>query len=149
MNYCPECGSQLDQDSKFCPNCGRDLQDFSFSGEMGTYLPPAQNRSTPIMPPKYTPSQPQVQANYYKPTDTNGTVALIFGILGFCFLPIIGNIVAIVFGVMARSSNPDSSTGKVGLVLGILGILCWIIFFVSIFTWIFSMFNSYPYYYYD
>ena len=25
VKYCKECGTQLDEDSKFCPSCGKDV----------------------------------------------------------------------------------------------------------------------------
>ncbi|MHA1376290.1 MAG: hypothetical protein ACTSR7_18585 [Promethearchaeota archaeon] len=111
---------------------------------MSNNPPPTQYVSSR---PQYTPSQSQVQPRYYQQSNTNGTVALIFGILGFFILPIIGSIIAIIFGAIARSRDPDSSTGKAGVVLGILGILCWIIYVAVIISWLFSMFNSFPYYY--
>ena len=157
MNYCPECGSQLDLDSKFCPNCGHALSEFTTSSVSNNNPPPtqyipAQSHAQPRYTsqsqaqPRYT-SRSQVQPHHYKESDTNGTIALIFGILGFFILPIIGSIIAIIFGAIARSRDRDSSTGRVGVVLGIIGILCWIIYFVAIFSMIFSMFNSYPNYY--
>ena len=135
MNYCPECGSRLDTDSRFCPNCGNELSEFTSSSVMSNNPPPTQ----------YPPSQPQVK--YYKPQSSEGNIALIFGILGFCFLPFIGSIIAIIFGAMARSKDRSNSTGTAGLVLGIIGILCWIIFIVVILASLFSMMYSYPYYY--
>ena len=144
MNFCPECGSPLETDSRFCPNCGHELSEFTSSSAMSNNPPPTQHLPSR---PQYTPSQSQVQPRYYKQSNTNGTVALIFGILGFFILPIIGSIIAIIFGAIARSREPDSSTGTAGLVLGILGILCWIIFYIVLFTIIFGMFRSYPYYY--
>lgn len=146
MNFCPECGSQLDPDSKFCPNCGHELSKFTSSSVISASPPPVQYiPSQSQVQPKYS-SQSQVQPRYYHQSDSNGTVALIFGILGFCVLPIIGNIIAIIFGAISRSREPDSSTGKAGLVLGILGILCWIIFYFVVFSIIIRM-MSYPYYY--
>jgi len=136
MNFCPECGSQLDPDSKFCPSCGHELSEFENASISITNPPP-----TPYIPP-----QSQVQPRYYPQSDTYGIVALIFGILGLCVLPIIGAIIAIAFGAMSRSRDPNSSIGKAGMVLGVLGILCWVIYFIAIFAMISSMFNSIPYY---
>ena len=142
MNFCPECGSQLDSDSRFCPNCGHEISEFTSSSMRSNNLPPTQ-----YIPPRNQYIPPQTQVQYYKPQSSEGNLALIFGILGFCILPIIGNIIAIIFGAMARSKDPDSSTGKAGLILGVLGILCWIIFFGALFAMIFGMMRSYPYYY--
>jgi len=143
MNFCPECGSQLDQDCQFCPNCGSDLTDISFSSEFDSNPPLAQNISLPAQPTQNIPSQPQMQ--YYKPSNTEGNIALIFGIIGLCCLPIMGSIVAIILGAISQSKDKDSTTGKIGLGLGIIGILCWILFFSVILTTLFSMYSSYPY----
>jgi hypothetical protein len=144
MNFCPECGSQVDPDSRFCSNCGYELNEFIPSSVESNIPPPVQYVSSI---PQNIASQSQVQPRYYQPSDTNGIVALIFGILGICILPIIGSIIAIIFGSMARSRDKDSVTGKVGLILGVLGILCWIIYFIFLFSMLFSLFHSYPYYY--
>lgn len=43
MSYCPECGSEINEDAKFCPDCGTSLQsdsenvnDSSSNGEVAT-----------------------------------------------------------------------------------------------------------------
>ncbi|MHA1669611.1 MAG: zinc-ribbon domain-containing protein [Promethearchaeota archaeon] len=143
MNFCPECGSQLELDCRFCPNCGSDLSDIISSKETVNNPPPPPKIHSSVQSVQKSPSYPQSQ--YYKPSDTEGIIALIFGILGFYPLPIIGNIVAITLGAISQSKGQVSSTGKAGLILGILGILCWIIFFGVMFSMLFSMFSYYPY----
>lgn len=61
---------------------------------------------------------------------TLAVVSLIFGLLGWTFLPLIGSLVAIVTGHMARSeirAQPDRYEGDglalVGLVLGYVSIV--------------------------
>jgi len=133
MNYCPECGSKVDQESRFCPNCGYDLSQAFSNVPLSTPSPPIQYSTPPVHP------------QYYKSDNTKGIIALVFGIVGFIIMPIIGSIVAIILGSLSRSQEEDKTLGTVGIVLGILGLLCWIIFFVSLFSWIFSM--TYPYYF--
>ena len=146
MNYCPACGSNLEPGSNFCTNCGFELTEFTPSGVKSTNSPPVQYiPSQSQVQPRYT-SKPQMQQGYYPPSNTNGTIALIFGILGFCVMPVIGNIIAIIFGAIAKSREPDSSTGKAGLVLGIVGIIFWILLYGFIFLMFFSLLRSYPYY---
>lgn len=64
--------------------------------------------------------------------DTYAMTSLVFGILGFLVLPIIGNVLAIIFALLSFeriSKSPDQYSGKsmaiAGLVLGILGIALW------------------------
>lgn len=78
------------------------------------------------------------------PTSTLAIVSLVSAILGFTFVPIIGTIVAIVTGYMARSetrSIPPRASGDglatAGIILGwvqagllVLGICCAIAYFV-------------------
>lgn len=146
MNYCPMCGSNLDPDCNFCPNCGFQMTEFTLSSDKNTT--PASVQKIPSqsqVQPRYRP-QPQMQQQYYPPSNTNGTVALIFGILGFFLIPIIGSIIAIIFGAIARSREPQSSTGKAGLVLGIVGIIFWILLYGFIFLMFFNLLHSYTYY---
>jgi uncharacterized membrane protein len=63
-------------------------------------------------------------------TSTLAIVSLIFGLLGWSFLPLVGSIVAIITGHMARSeirAQPDRYEGDslalVGLVLGYVSIV--------------------------
>ena len=76
-------------------------------------------------------------------TCTTATVSLIFGILSWCLLPIIGAIVAIIAGHMARGEIKRSSgtldgdgVATIGLVLGwahlaviVLAVLMFVMFF--------------------
>lgn len=76
-------------------------------------------------------------------TCTTATVSLIFGILSWCLLPIIGAIVAIITGHMARGEIKRSNgtldgdgLATIGLVLGwvhlaviVLAVLMFVLFF--------------------
>lgn len=78
-----------------------------------------------------------------RPTCTTATVSLIFGILSWCLLPIIGAIVAIVAGHMARGEIRRSNgaidgdaMATIGIVLGwthlaviVLAVLAFVLFF--------------------
>ena len=65
-----------------------------------------------------------------KDTNALAIVSLVFGILAWVALPILGNLVAIVCGHIARAqiaTSPDTQEGAglalAGLILGYLGIL--------------------------
>ena len=76
-------------------------------------------------------------------TSTLATVSLIFGILGYVFLPLLGGIVAVICGHMARAEIRRAPPGSIdgdglavaGLILGwiqiglaILGIIGFLLF---------------------
>ncbi len=81
-----------------------------------------------------------------RPTCTAATVSLIFGILSFVLLPVLGAIVAIIAGHMARAEIRRSngaldgeSLATIGLVLGwvhlaiiVLAVLAFVLFFGGI-----------------
>ena len=72
-------------------------------------------------------------------------MALIFGLLGlFGVIPIVGSIVGIVLGAVGKKSDEDPRMAKAGLVLGIIGIVVWIAFYIWLFSFIFMMFRYIP-----
>ena len=85
------------------------------------------------------------QPNYYPPavlpTSTLALVSLISGILGFTLLPLIGSIVAVITGMMARGEtrgSPPTASGDglatAGIIMGWIGIalnVCGLCLFIS------------------
>ncbi|HEY3475965.1 MAG TPA: DUF4190 domain-containing protein [Anaerolineales bacterium] len=83
------------------------------------------------------------------PTSTLAVVSLVSGILGFTFVPLIGGIVALVTGYMARNetrSMPPRASGDgmatAGIIIGwiqvallVLGVCCAIASLVFLFGW--------------
>ena len=77
------------------------------------------------------------------PTSTMATVSMIAGILGFTFLPLIGTIIALITGYMARQethSVPPKASGDgmatAGIIMGwiqiglvVVGVCCAIAYF--------------------
>lgn len=136
---CSTCGVELVPGALFCPNCGARVAAPSSasaptSGLPPSYDSPAQPRPLTDGPP--APIAPQWAAPgaspYGPPSPPNSTaalVSLIFGILSWVMLPLIGPIVAVVAGHMARAEI-RSANGQVGgggmalagLVLGYLQI---------------------------
>lgn len=80
------------------------------------------------------------------PSSTLATVSLVSGILGFTFVPVIGAIVALVTGYMARKetrSIPPSASGDgmatAGIIMGwiqlgliVVGICCFVAYMVFV-----------------
>jgi hypothetical protein len=141
---CPVCGDDIPSNSLFCPNCGTRVTQPSSSGaptlalpESGAAGPPLsepysqapepQAYQPPAAPQWIAPAAPLAPAGL--PNSTTAIVSLVFGILGWFALPVIGPIVAVVAGHMARAeirrSNGQvggSGMATAGLVLGYLQI---------------------------
>ncbi len=141
LNFCPNCGIKIEGEWHACPYCGHNLQ-----SEWGTQSSQQPSSPTPPVPP--LPPYPQQAAQpttiIYPPkqNNTNGIIALVFGFLGLFILPFIGSIVAIILGSIGRKKDdsPEMATG--GLVLGIIGLLCWAIGIVFIVSFIMSIFSG-------
>ena len=142
MNFCPQCGTKIVASWNVCPNCGHNLK-----SELG-YQHPAQ-----LQPPVqiYTQQEPKYQTRQdqpfnYRPrsNNTNGVVALIFGLLGlFGIIPIVGSIVGIILGAVGKNNDDDPRMAKAGLVLCIIGIVLWIAIYIWLFSFIIIMLNSF------
>ncbi len=143
MNFCPQCGTKIVASWNVCPNCGYNLK-----SERG-YQQPTQSQSPAQI---YMQQKPKYQPHHHQPynyrprsNNTNGTVALIFGLLGlFGVIPIVGSIVGIVLGAVGKKSDDDPRMAKAGLVLGIIGIVVWIAIYIFLFTFLFMMLRSFP-----
>lgn len=129
MKVCPKCGLQNDDNSVVCTQCG-----FLFGNEA------APQNAQPVyqQPPYY--AQPAAPKN-------NGfaIASLILGIAGctICCMSIIPQILAIVFGFMAKKKIQESNGteqgenfAKIGTILGFVGIgisvLVWIVYIIWI-----------------
>jgi hypothetical protein len=140
--FCPMCGAPNEDDAIFCGNCGAPLE----LGETGVEtrsetseeqvseeIPdeePAEEalglEALPIAPPPSLPPPPRPPSPMQAVQTSGMAVAsLVMGILGWTVLPLIGSILAIVFGYSARNEirqRPDDLTGEglavAGLVLG-------------------------------
>ena len=148
--HCQYCDTALPADVIFCTNCGArvtqtpsssagqpttNLPAGAFqlppaSAPKGSAVPPVQSAHGPAAP--YIPQGTLPPAVYTQvaPNSNSAIVSLIFGILSWVLLPLIGAIVAIVAGHMARREIRDSG-GRVGgsgmatagLILGYLHIV--------------------------
>jgi hypothetical protein len=94
----------------------------------------------PYGQPYYPPAQPAL------PTSTMAVISLISGILGFTALPVLGSIVAIMTGYMARTETrayPPRASGdglaSAGIIMGwiavglsVVSLVCGLCFFVGV-----------------
>lgn len=112
MPYCQECGTEIEVEWSVCPKCGFNLRGSTISL---TSPPPIVN---------ITASS--------RENNTYGIESLVFGILGFFVMPILGSILAIVFGIKGKDRDDNPSYAKVGFILGIIGIFGGVIFIILI-----------------
>src|SRR5688572_29243898 len=117
---CSTCGVALVPGALFCPNCGARVAAPSSAGSPTVGLPPTYD--SPAQPPPLSSDTPPAliapqwvppgASPYGAPSAPNSTaavVSLIFGILSWVMLPVIGPIVAVVAGHMARAEIRSSN----------------------------------------
>jgi len=119
MAACTQCGSELPAGARFCAACGARVPE--------AVEPPA----TQAFPGGYVVPAP--------PADGQAVAALVLGILGLVFCPIVCSIIAIALGKTSQRKIESSGgtlgglgMAKAGWVLGIIGLvigLLWIVFF--------------------
>ena len=150
--FCPQCGAPNEDDAVFCGNCGavlnpdeldtetgaEELQEMA-EGETPAEIPEeasskvAEEEATemvpvpddlPAVPPPPPPPPPAIHVDAVQ-TSGMAIAALVMGVAGWTLLPLVGSILAIIFGNMARREirqRPDELTGEglavAGLVLG-------------------------------
>jgi hypothetical protein len=137
--FCPECGAPNEDDSIFCGNCGAVLDSDKAAAEVieeqasevvtaepeldegieVSRLDKVPAAPPPPPPPPLPPSAPSL------PTSGMAIASLVLGIGGLTVLPLLGSIVAIILGYMARKDirqRPDQVSGDglalAGIVLG-------------------------------
>jgi hypothetical protein len=119
---CTTCAAPLEPGILFCPNCGTRVQDGSSAGTPTVGLSPVDGAPTPpVLTQPYEPAvAPQWaapgQAMYgpiSPPNSTAALVSLIAGILSWIVFPVIGPIIAVVAGHMARNQI-RASNGQLG-----------------------------------
>jgi predicted metal-binding membrane protein len=144
--FCPQCGAPNEDDALFCGECGAVLNpdEASAEAEIENLMTPAEEPEVeiveaspgeevaaeldewPVAPPP-PPTPPTLAAT--ATTSGMAIASLVMGIAGWTLLPLIGSILAVIFGYMARDDirqRPDEVTGDglavAGLVLGWLAI---------------------------
>ena len=148
--FCPECGAPNEDDAVYCGNCGALMNPDEMLAMAGDETPVAapvqepdadlvgetpeelaEEKPSPLAEwspaPTPEPPLPPPPPVYRTTAHTSGTAiaSLVMGIAGWTLLPLVGSILAIVFGYAARREirhRPDQLAGDglavVGLVLG-------------------------------
>ena len=138
MKVCPKCGMQNDDNAVVCTQCG-----YLFGNEAA----PQFTNPAPQQAPVYFQQAPVYNPNVVPKNNGFAIASLILGIAGctLCCTSFIAQILAIVFGVIAKKKISESNgteqgenfakigfiLGIVGLVIGIIAIICYVAFFVS------------------
>jgi len=152
--FCPQCGAPNEDDAVFCGNCGAvlDAEELSVepagedvaevvaaeaeevSGEEASSewqelepdTPDPAPEALPVVPaPPPPPAPPRPASPAAVQTSGMAIASLVMGIVGWTLLPLLGSILAIVFGYAARNEirqRPGELSGDglavTGLVLG-------------------------------
>lgn len=140
---CPSCGKDVDDSANFCPTCGTPAagkeQAPVAPPPPGPRTAPARRTPPPPVPPEpgaeapleapgEGPAEPAVRPPGIRPKTNGWAIAsLVMGVLGLTCLFLIGSILAIIFGFIARhdirrSEGRQTGTGlaTAGIVLGVL-----------------------------
>jgi len=132
--YCTSCGSELEDSWNVCPNCGRELRETQVHQQQP--IPQAQ------LQPQHSPQPYQVQPyqQSYSSGSGNiyGIIALVCGLIGLfgaiVYFGIVLGIVAIAMGGIGLTRDDNNSMAVIGLILGIVDIVCCFLVFFLIFT---------------
>ncbi len=102
--YCRYCGNEINDDALFCSKCGQ----------------PTGNAPVPY---DQTSAQPYDEPSAQPAPDGYAIASLVLGILGLVALPLIGGILAVVFGNISRKNNGPTTMARAGWIMGIIGIV--------------------------
>ena len=134
--YCSNCGSEVEDSWNACPDCGRILKE--------TQVP--QQQTIPQVQPQPQPTTNPYRVQPYQRSyssgngNTYGIVALICGLIGLCgaflYFGIVLGIVAISMGGIGLNRDDNNSMAVIGIILGIIDIVCCVLFFFILFSWL-------------
>lgn len=121
---CNKCGTVCADGAKFCNVCGAALE-----------APAAPQQPQPTPAPEYANATPATPAVAEDPGKGMALASLICGIVAVvCNCCGIANILAIIFGLVAKSKGSKDTKATIGIILGavsiVLGIIAWIVYFV-------------------
>jgi len=124
--YCTKCGHESSEDDVFCRKCG---------------FPLKPTTSATVMQKPETNSNAQGTTRI-KQKNGFATASLVCGILGCLFAPL--SILAIIFGAIGMGRKDKSKRGIAiaGFVLGVVGVIAWVIFY----AWFFQYKQIHGYY---
>jgi len=128
INYCFNCGTKVDPTWNVCPSCGTALKQIPIN------LQPSQQPQSLQPQQSLQPLQLSQLSQPYKPISRNGKISLILGIVGIFIASIILGPLAIYFGIKGLKKDEKKGVARVGLILGIIDIILFIISLVLLLT---------------
>jgi len=125
--FCPNCNAVVTQGQRFCDNCGLRLSaDVAPASAPTLQAPISQQPSLPpfeqTQPATYQ-AQPGIYAPAVVPNSNMAIISLVAGILAWALLPVIGAIVAVVCGHIARKEIRESGGRLAGQGLALAGLI--------------------------
>ena len=111
--FCPNCGTNNADTSRFCEGCGAELT-------------AAPETTAPVTPTYTAPVQPAAQ-----PGKGLAIAGMVCGIISFfCFAVILGTL-GIVFGSIAKKKGYTGGMATAGIACGVIGLSLWLIMLVA------------------
>ena len=121
-----------------CANCGRQIGELEAGVPIrdGIICPQCHERLSAAFRCS-TAGDPRAGGTE-RPGEVFAIVSLVSGILGYVFLPFIGAIVAIIFGIMSRSESKSAGTAPsgmatAGIILGVIQLALVALFLILVF----------------
>jgi len=105
MPFCPNCGTNLENNEKFCPNCGKNMQENTQSASQSTnqtYTQPNADNVSAYSAPYNAQATPR----------SLNTAQLVWSIVNIlmCCLPL--GIVALIFTIIAKDAPDDETEAR-------------------------------------
>jgi len=77
--------------------------------------------------------------------NTNGTLALVFGLIGICCCGFILGPIAIILGAVGLKKDDEQTLSIVGIILGVIALACWIFSFIFLTAMLEDILQDYGY----
>lgn len=104
MKYCPNCGSELSENSQFCPSCGKNLREENLQSN---HIQSESTRSTNM--------ESKQKTNNALPFIIIGWISVGFSLI---FIPILFGALSVIMGFLVKKRGKDTH----GVIIMIVGV---------------------------